>query len=209
MILATVAGMIGDMLLIIIWAVILSLATLIALSYKTWIRLHPAGGYANYVTFGRFILLLFALSMHHALSAPVFVILIIAVMIADGVDGYLARRWKQSTDFGEVFDMEVDAFLALSVAFLIWTSHQAAYWLIVAGALRYIFVVMYWCMGWHHRRRPEMRDAKLIAVVFFLSLLTPFNMKWDYAQWIVAAGSLLVTASFLREFYLVSKISKM
>jgi phosphatidylglycerophosphate synthase len=203
---ATALGIYYDGLFILIWVVSLSLAILIAIGYKTWIHLHPAGGFANHVTFFRFVLLLVALAMHSVLSPGVFVTMIVAVIIADGFDGYLARKFKQETDFGEVFDTEVDAFLALALTFLIWMNHQTAGWVLAAGFLRYIFIIVYRLIGWHDKKRPSMPKTKVIAVIFFISLLIPMILEWETAIWIVGAGCALVTYSFLREFYLIGRV---
>ncbi len=205
MLAATVVALIYASSTILNLTVILSIGAMIVLNYGIWKKLHPAYGYANLVTGFRFGLLLCATSMYHVLSTPLFIALVVLVMIADGVDGYLARRYHQETLFGEVFDTEVDAFLALSLSFLIWWEHRDCGWVLVAGLLRYGFVIVYRLLGWHLRTRPSMYEAKVIAVIFFISLLVPFVLPWNMAIWIVAAGCALVTISFLREFYLISK----
>jgi phosphatidylglycerophosphate synthase len=189
---------------ILIWIVSLSIALLIVANHHAWSSLYPAGGLANHVTFTRFIVLILSVSIHPLLHPFVFTGLVIVVMIADGIDGYLARRLKQNSEFGAVFDMEVDAFLALSLSFLIWQKHPDAFWVLVAGSLRYLFVILYHLLGWHKRKRPEMPEAKLIAVLFFISLLVPQVLDWRIAFWCTVAGCVLVTVSFVREFFLIN-----
>jgi phosphatidylglycerophosphate synthase len=208
MILATAVSIIYEAPFVLIWAVSLSMGILIAIHYPVWITLRPVGGYANHMTLGRFVLLLCAMSMQHVLSPTVFVMLIVIVMIADGIDGYLARKFEQATLFGEIFDAEVDAFLALSLAFLIWQMHENSGWVLAAGLLRYIVVILYRLIGWHQRQRPAMPEAKVLAVIFFISLLVPFVTEWMTAKWFVGAGCILVAISFAREMYLISQVTE-
>ncbi len=206
MLIATIIAVIYDALFVLIWSVSLSLTMLIATGHKTWVHLHPVGGFANLVTFGRFVLLIFTLAMHHVFSPLMFIVMIVTVIIADGVDGYLARKYHQATQFGEVFDMEVDAFLALALTFLIWMNHPGTGWVLGAGLLRYGFAILYRLLGWHHRQRPAMPESRVIAVVFFISLLIPMLIEWNIAVWIVGMGCGLVAFSFFREFFLIARV---
>lgn len=187
---------------VLIWAVTLSIGFFVYLNYNKWKELKPVGGYANIVTALRFVLLIFAIAIHAVIHEWMFVALMIIVMAADGIDGYLARKYHHASAFGEVFDMEVDAFLALSLSFLIWLDHHDAWWVLGAGLLRYLFVLIYRMLRWHKRRRPSMPESKVFAVIFFAALLTPFVLSWSKAVWCAAFGCVLVSYSFLREFLL-------
>lgn len=58
----------------------------------------------------------------------------------DGLDGRVARRHGQETAFGARFDMELDAFLMLVLAALVWRTGRVEAWILLIGALRYLFV---------------------------------------------------------------------
>jgi len=64
-----------------------------------------------------------------------------AALLLDGVDGWAARRTGLASRFGARFDMEVDAFLVLVLAALVWRAGQAGVWVLTCGLLRYIFVL--------------------------------------------------------------------
>src|SRR5690606_5578990 len=130
-----------------------------------WLAIHPFGGYANHVTLARFLLLVFTLLLSDRVTTAWFVGSMVFVMIADGIDGYLARRLGTTTEFGAVFDMEVDAFLALALSFVLWQKYPASWWLLPAGLLRYLFCLLYWVLDWHHRKRPGMPESKFYAVL--------------------------------------------
>ncbi len=61
-------------------------------------------------------------------------------MTLDGVDGRIARSTGTRTAFGARFDMELDAFLLLVLSFLAWLAGPVGPWVILIGALRYLFV---------------------------------------------------------------------
>lgn len=61
--------------------------------------------------------------------------------LLDGVDGWAARRGGRCTGFGARFDMEVDAVFALVVAAVLWQAGKAGAWIMLIGALRYLFIL--------------------------------------------------------------------
>ncbi len=61
--------------------------------------------------------------------------------LLDGVDGWAARRGGRCTGFGARFDMEVDAVFALVVAAVLWQAGKVGAWIMLIGALRYIFIL--------------------------------------------------------------------
>ncbi len=74
-----------------------------------------------------------------------FMIGLIAVALAlDAVDGFLARRFKLTSDFGARFDMEIDALLLLILSILVWQTGQAGLWVLTIGLMRYVFVAASW-----------------------------------------------------------------
>jgi phosphatidylglycerophosphate synthase len=58
----------------------------------------------------------------------------------DGVDGRVARVTRTETNYGARFDMELDAFLLLGLSTLLWSAGGVGAWVILIGALRYLFV---------------------------------------------------------------------
>lgn len=58
----------------------------------------------------------------------------------DAVDGQVARRTGTTSTFGARFDMELDAFLMLVLAALVWRSGRLDAWILLLGAPRYLFV---------------------------------------------------------------------
>ena len=101
-------------------------------------------GAANQVTTIRAALTVMVASLAGEAPAPVLAgagaLTACLVTMLDGVDGWLARKTRMASDFGARFDMEVDAFLILALAILAWQHGKAGAWVLLAGALRYLFI---------------------------------------------------------------------
>lgn len=95
-----------------------------------------------------------------------------AVMITalDGVDGWLARRAGLASAFGARFDMETDALLILVLAVLAWQLEKAGAWIVLAGAMRYVFVAAGQVWTWIERPLPVSQRRKAVCVVQIVGL---------------------------------------
>jgi phosphatidylglycerophosphate synthase len=69
-----------------------------------------------------------------------FAALALTAVVADGLDGWLARARGPSTAFGARFDMESDALLLLALSVLAFGLGKAGPWVILIGAMRYLFI---------------------------------------------------------------------
>lgn len=138
-------------------------------------------GAANGVTLARgaLTLLLVAL-LGEAATVPVawfVVVLAVAAVALDGVDGRLARRRGEASSFGARFDMETDALLILVLAALAWQHGKAGAFILLAGLLRYLFVAASYAAPWLGAALPPSRRRQAVCVVQIVSLigaLAPF-----------------------------------
>src|SRR5262245_35310368 len=116
----------------------------------------------------------------------------------DGVDGALARRRAEASDFGARFDMETDALLILVLAALVWQHGKAGAWILAAGLLRYLFVAASWPLPWLGAALPPSRRRQAVCVIQIVSLigaLAPFVVPpWSAA--LVLAGLIALVWSF-------------
>ncbi|HTH99204.1 MAG TPA: CDP-alcohol phosphatidyltransferase family protein [Stellaceae bacterium] len=126
-------------------------------------------GLANAVTLLRWtliallpgLILAARLPAYHPPSPPTgwaIVILGALTLGLDGVDGRIARRRGQATDFGARFDMEVDAAFVLGLSLLTWAAGLVPAWVLLSGALRYLWIGA--GMAWAVLRRP-LRPSRL------------------------------------------------
>ena len=123
-----------------------------------------------------------------------------ALVLLDGADGWLARRFDQTSTFGAFFDKEVDAF-ALLVLCLLAVQHQGiAPLLVTAGLLRYVFAVLMHLGNPPARTEPRTNAARYLYVFMMGAVLLPFLPlpTWTEAILWIAVGGLV--ASFLPYF---------
>jgi phosphatidylglycerophosphate synthase len=74
--------------------------------------------------------------------------LALLVLALDGVDGWLARRLDQCSDFGARFDMEVDAALIMVLCVGAMTADLAGPWVLLIGLMRYAFLLAASIWSW-------------------------------------------------------------
>ena len=141
----------------------------------------PTFGAANAVTLARGVLVLDLLALlgspRSVVLAWSIVALALLALVLDGVDGKVARRRGETSAFGARFDMETDALLILVLAALAWSQDKAGAWILLAGALRYLFVAAGWVLPWLGTELPPSRRRQTVCVVQIASLivcLAPF-----------------------------------
>ena len=117
----------------------------------------------------------------------------------DGVDGWLARRTKMTSDFGARFDMEVDALLIQVLAILVWLYGRAGSWVLASGLLRYLFVTAGWVWPWMQAPLPVSFRRKAICHMQIASLLVALAPIVDpqVSTLAAAAGLAVLSYSFL------------
>jgi phosphatidylglycerophosphate synthase len=118
--------------------------------------------------------------------------------VLDGVDGWLARRTSMSSAFGARYDMELDALLILVLALIAWQTGKAGAWIVLTGAMRYLFVAAGHWWRWLDAPLPPSTRRKAVCVVQIVGLgvvVSPFVAGTASAA--IAAGTLaLLTWSF-------------
>ena len=132
-------------------------------------------GVANHVTLmrGAMTAVLIALAGESATSAAAWCAVVTAgcVLALDGVDGWLARRLGEATDFGARFDMETDALFILAASWMVWHSGTAGPWILASGLMRYLFVAASWILPWMTRPLPFSQRRRIIFVTQALALI--------------------------------------
>jgi len=115
--------------------------------------------------------------------------------LLDAVDGPLARRRGEVSRFGARFDMEVDAFLIVTLSVLGWRMGKAGAWVLLSGAMRYLFVAASWVWPWLAADLPESYRRKAVCVVQIVTLIvTLAPVVGSPLSDAVAGGGLLLLA---------------
>ena len=96
-------------------------------------------GLANAITLARLLGILVLFNAPPA-NAVALILVALALFMMDGFDGFVARRLDLSSEFGEYFDKEVDAFFMLVLCLMLYGNRSIGGWILVPGLLRYAFV---------------------------------------------------------------------
>jgi phosphatidylglycerophosphate synthase len=134
---------------------------------------HRSFGYANMVTAFRGSLVsltgatvLCFEGLHQADTVLWILVGVVVLALAlDGIDGYLARRYRQESELGARFDMEVDAFLILVLSVAAAVLAKAGTWVLLIGLMRYGFVAAGWFVPAMSADLPPSLRRKFVCVV--------------------------------------------
>ena len=151
-------------------------------------------GFANWVTLLRLLVIIISGFLSNLLSNHVVFIFFSLAIAMDGLDGYLARRFKHMSIFGARFDMETDAFMVLLMSYLLYSRQLVGMWIILPGALRYIYQLLF---SWLPTSElPSKKIRSTIAVIFFISLSMGFIMPRYLTLPLLFTSSILIVFSF-------------
>lgn len=142
-------------------------------------------------------------------GAPwIFAVLVLVALLLDGVDGYLARRFRLESDLGARFDMEVDALLIFCLSAAAFVLGKAGAWVLFIGLMRYGFVMaQYGVPRLKGALPPSLRRKTVcvVQVVVLCLLLVPYIAS-PLSAWLAAIALLLLVYSFATDcLYLLSE----
>jgi len=156
-------------------AAIFAIVMLFALGFLARHHPYPRFGPANQVTTLRAVLVALVAALIGEPRFPAVATSAAAagavISVLDGVDGWLARRFRVASAFGARFDMEIDALLILMLAILVSEFGKAGPWVMLSGLLRYIFIGA--GRYWPRLREPlfASRRRQTVCVVQILALV--------------------------------------
>jgi phosphatidylglycerophosphate synthase len=119
----------------------------------------------------------------------------------DGLDGYVARRRGECSDFGAQFDMETDAVLILVLSILVWQTGKTGVWVLIIGGMRYVFIAAGYVFPILTSSLPPSMRRKLVCVgqvVGLVLCLLPI-IPGDAASFVAAIALAALTLSFTKD----------
>ena len=175
---------------------IISFSSLIHRFSKDLGKMKPPGGYANWVTGFRLVLILIGSFLFGVVSKNVILAIMLTAVLLDVVDGFLARKYDQASNFGSFFDMEVDAFFVLLMCFYYYQFEGIGWWILIPGALRYIYKGMLILFPKPEFKEKKRKYASYIAGTFFVVLCAGIVIEGVYKNYTLMIGAVLVSLSF-------------
>ncbi|HEY2409716.1 MAG TPA: CDP-alcohol phosphatidyltransferase family protein [Polyangiaceae bacterium] len=160
----------------------------------------PSGrlGAANSVTALRLLLMLWLALRSNDLGSLVTGAGVGLVFALDAVDGWLARQRNEASEFGAHFDMETDALLVQLSAFMLLRQGQAGLWILLAGALRYLYVIATWLMPPPAGDPGRSRLGRYVFSFYMTSAIACFLVPRAISLPWSALATLALVASFTR-----------
>ncbi len=201
MLLGTVGLYHGMALWVLLGLAAASFALYLLTNRQRLLKQQPWGGYANLVTLSRLVLLLLAASQHAIWHDYLLFAAFLLVVVSDGIDGYLARKYGQASELGAHLDVETDALQCMVLAGIHFIEQTVAAWVLLAGGLRYIYVWSVYAANLGQTEAPKQAYTRVIGILFISSLLGPFVAPQWLAAPVLALGCSLVGGSFVSSFY--------
>ncbi len=155
-------------------------------------------GYANLITMIRISSLLLLIWSWQTLTSTQIFIIFLGVISMDGLDGFVARRFNQSSQEGEVLDEETDAFMVLGMSYVLYSKQLIEMWILLPGGFRYLYQLLFFWLP--NSNIPTKRVRATIAVIFFLSLVAGFILPQHLVFPVLLGSSLLILFSFGASF---------
>ncbi len=121
------------------------------------------------------------------------------VFALDGMDGWLARRLQQSSAFGARYDMETDACFIAVLATVAWQTGAAPALALLAGALRYFYVLGLALLQASDADAPRSTLGRFIFAVVVVAFTAALAWLPYHVPLVLLANALLVY-SFGRSF---------
>lgn len=165
-------------------AALFALVAAIALPRHARRRPRPGFGVANGITLARAgliaVVAAFAVEPPYPGDAAWWIAAAVAgvALLLDGVDGWIARRSARSSAFGARFDMETDALAALVLCVVLWRADRTGAWVLLIGALRYLFLLAGWLFAWMRRPLPPRERRRAVCAVQSLLLVLCLVPAW-------------------------------
>lgn len=170
-----------------------------------WTIYGKTGGVANTITGLRVAGIISLLYFQQYLHAYVFLVLGILILVADGLDGYYARKYNTVSEFGDFFDKETDAFFVLAFCIIILEQQLLGIWVIIPAILRYAFVLVLYLFRIEHIELEPSFRRRFVGMWFMGTIMGCFVLPEAFYTTAMIFASTMLAYSFMKDFYLMLK----
>lgn len=158
-------------------------------------------GPANWLTFIRLIVTIYATTNFSSLSVSVFFVLMLGSMLLDVLDGFVARKLSISSEFGRVFDMEADAYFVMALGLYFYFTTDLGLWLLLPGLMRYVYRLCILAFPQPSFSESKKQYAAVLAGLNFVILLAAILLPQMQQLIALVFSTGIVVASFCISFY--------
>jgi phosphatidylglycerophosphate synthase/uncharacterized membrane protein YbhN (UPF0104 family) len=173
---------------------------LVAKSRGNWT---PAGefGLPNLITTSRLGLTAALLFGYQHQTGLVLALIALANILLDVLDGWLARRVGQSSEFGARYGIEADALLLLALTLVLYSRGVAGPWVLIAGLLRYVYDLapaFFPPLG----EAPRSRIGRFVCVLMLVCFMSALVTTASLGQYLALVGTVAGSLAFMHSFWL-------
>ncbi|HEY6727053.1 MAG TPA: lysylphosphatidylglycerol synthase domain-containing protein [Polyangiaceae bacterium] len=178
----------------------LSFAILIVQLRAGWT---PAGsfGVANSITSVRLLLTTLVLLGYQTLAGHWLAGIALSVLLLDATDGWWARKHGAASEFGALFDIEVDTVLVAGLTLVLFTRGQAGAWILLPPLLRYAYVLLPAFVTPLRTATARTRTGRFAYVFMIATFILGLCVPSTWSAPLTLLGTSLVTLSFLGSFW--------
>jgi phosphatidylglycerophosphate synthase len=182
------------------WVAAASFLILVIKTRGSWT---PDGhlGVANLVTTLRLSMTLALLVGHSRFADAPVALTALAILVLDGVDGYLARRYDAASDFGARYDVEADSLFVIALSVILLARGATGPWVLVAGLWRY-FSILAGLVVPRPAEAPRTLFGRVSYVLMLVSFILALLLPAPYGGSLALVGTCGVSISFIRSFWL-------
>lgn len=200
-VLATIGAIIAGSFVPLVVMSLLSFSYLIYYQTTSKSGCHPFSSIANYVTGMRFLLVIYCLSNYQSIDTMWLFAMLFSNILLDVLDGYLARKYEQTSEFGRVFDMEIDAFFVNGLGLYFLFTTEIGYLILLPGLLRYAYRLVVWLIPQPGYQESKKFYAAALAGVNFVLIVLAVITPTPVQTFVLFISVGLVTLSFSVSFY--------
>ncbi|MFO1417573.1 MAG: CDP-alcohol phosphatidyltransferase family protein [Methylotetracoccus sp.] len=124
-----------------------------------------------------------------------------AALLLDGLDGWLARRFRLSSRYGDLLDKEVDAFLTAALCLVLYRSTDLNASILIPAALRYLYVLRHEFAAQPIAPQPATRFGRMAGAIALGSLVVCLLPIGAWRAWLGGLATALVLTSFARSLW--------
>lgn len=186
---------------IVLYSILLSTVYLFSINWKQLQEYTPILGYANWITLFRLVLNTVLFWKFIELKEDYLLIGFTISILLDGADGWVARHYVQSSDWGALFDKSTDALLVLYLSIILYQKEYVGSYLLGIGCLPYFYELLIFTLGWRGLVIPKNPIGKYVAALLFFTLLSPFVIDLVWAKNFILLSTMLTLLSFCISFF--------
>jgi phosphatidylglycerophosphate synthase len=170
---------------------------------NAWGKL-PFFGVANIITTMRLLLVLALASGKILFIDDGFFIVVLIIPLLDVVDGLVARRRKEESQFGMYYDMEVDALFVMVASIIIYLNHSSLWIILIPAFLRYFFKLLLSTLDRQKKFiESKQKYASIIAGNYFVAIVLFSFINNELTKWYLLLSSVMIMMSFAKSIIAV------